>query len=174
MEDDIIEFLQQSNYIENEPSLQALDDAVKAWKYIIKQPKLTEKNILKIHKILMKTRDIYPELIGVWRYPVGNLTGNVSVGGKKKLAWQFVPNAMIQWIINANDLVINGKNENAQFLETKIKEQHIKLLEIHGFIDGNGRTSRIIMNWQRIKLNLSILVIREEDKFEYFKWFNSK
>ena len=44
--------------------------------------------------------------------------------------------------------------------------------EVHPFIDGNGRTGRIFMNWWRVKNGLPILVIKETARQEYYKWFN--
>lgn len=172
MDDRIIEFLQQSNYIENEPSGQALDDAVEAWRYIISKPTLNKGRILHVHQILMQTRPNIPlKLIGHWRKPVGNLTGDVRVGNDVKTTWKLVPSKMEQWIVNANDTVLNGQKENREFLKELIKQQHIIFENIHPFIDGNGRIGRILMNWQMVKLGFEIMVIREEERFKYYKWF---
>ena len=172
MDDRIIEFLQQSNYIENEPSGQALDDAVEAWRYIISKPTLNKGRILHVHSMLMQTRPNIPlSLIGHFRKPVGNLTGNVQVGGHTKLDWKLVPKQIEQWIINANDLVLNGQKEDREFLKDMIIRQHVKFENIHPFIDGNGRIGRILMNWSMVKLGFEVKVIMEEDKFEYYQWF---
>ncbi len=52
-----------------------------------------------------------------------------------------------------------------------IKIAHVEFERIHPFEDGNGRVGRIVMNWQRLKAGLHVLVIREVDKLEYYKWF---
>jgi len=49
---------------------------------------------------------------------------------------------------------------------------HINFEKIHPFIDGNGRIGRMLLNWQRVKLGLPVLVIKESEKQEYYKWFN--
>ena len=46
---------------------------------------------------------------------------------------------------------------------------HAEFVRIHPFIDGNGRTSRIIMNYQLINNGLPPVSIYKEDKFIYFK-----
>ena len=46
---------------------------------------------------------------------------------------------------------------------------HAEFVRIHPFIDGNGRTSRIIMNYQLIKSGLLPISIPKKDKFIYFK-----
>jgi Fic family protein len=38
-------------------------------------------------------------------------------------------------------------------------------------MDGNGRIGRILLNWQRRYWNLPILIIKESEKEEYYKWF---
>jgi len=55
--------------------------------------------------------------------------------------------------------------------EKLIKRWHIQFEKIHPFEDGNGRTGRILMNIQRLKVGLPILVIYDKEKFEYYKWF---
>ena len=155
MDKDIVAFLQESNYIEAETSLEALDQAVKAWKYIIRQKDLTRQNILKTHAILM--RDKLPhDQIGAWRKQP------VWIGGEQAKHWYAIPDLMDQWI----------KNASASDKELEIKWDHIMFEQIHPFIDGNGRMGRILLNWQRVKVGLPVLVILESQKQEYYKWFH--
>lgn len=54
-----------------------------------------------------------------------------------------------------------------------MKNHHVEYEIIHPFVDGNGRTGRMFMNWERLKGGLPILVIHEgEEQQEYYKWFN--
>lgn len=46
-------------------------------------------------------------------------------------------------------------------------EAHLRLVSIHPFSDGNGRTSRLLMNLLLIKEGYPPLVIRPEDRIEY-------
>ncbi len=155
MENDVLEFLEQSNYIEGVFDDNSFDQAVKAWKYIVKQKRLTVENVLKTHAILMKNQDIPKNDKGAFRV-VG-----VIIGNREGLPWPLVPKVMDDWIYWANE------SRSA----ARVKEDHIKYEHIHPFIDGNGRTGRIFMNWQRVKAGFSILVIKEEERFEYYKWF---
>jgi len=53
-----------------------------------------------------------------------------------------------------------------------IKKAHIAFEKIHPFEDGNGRVGRIILNFQRVKAGLPILVIHTgKEQQEYYKWF---
>lgn len=171
MQSKVIEFLQQSNYIENEPSQEALDDAVKAWEYIISKPRLNKGRILHTHKLLMATRmDIPKELKGHWRKPFGIYTGNVSVGGERKLPWSFVPMKMEDWIESVNNS-LTSKYITEEVAKGALIAFHVLFENIHPFIDGNGRMGRILMNWHAQKLGLPIVIIREEMKEAYFSWF---
>ena len=46
---------------------------------------------------------------------------------------------------------------------------HIEFVKIHPFIDGNGRTSRLLMNLELIKAGFPPVVIKLEDRLEYYK-----
>lgn len=45
---------------------------------------------------------------------------------------------------------------------------HAEFVKIHPFIDGNGRTSRLIMNYQLMKNEFLPVSINTEDRLEYF------
>jgi len=52
------------------------------------------------------------------------------------------------------------------------KQCHVLFEKIHPFIDGNGRTGRMVYNWHRLKLGLPIHIIHEgKEQFKYYKWF---
>lgn len=46
---------------------------------------------------------------------------------------------------------------------------HIEFVGIHPFIDGNGRTSRLLLNLELIKAGFPPVVINVEDRLEYYK-----
>lgn len=46
-------------------------------------------------------------------------------------------------------------------------ESHLDLLTIHPWVDGNGRTARLVMNQLQIELGLIPAKILKEDKAEY-------
>ncbi len=172
MNNDIILFLRESNNIEGEWDDISLQQAIFAWVYIVEQDKLTVDVLLKTHKILMKHQtDLKEEEKGAFRkVEVGMYLPN---GGFKQFRpWYAVPELVTQWIMNANDLVINGKNDNEITLDKINRGQHIAFEDIHPWANGNGRMGRILMNWQRYQLGLDILIIKEKQKNKYYEWFN--
>ena len=46
---------------------------------------------------------------------------------------------------------------------------HAEFVKIHPFTDGNGRTSRLIMNYQLMAEGFPPISIAKEDRLEYFK-----
>lgn len=46
---------------------------------------------------------------------------------------------------------------------------HAEFVKIHPFMDGNGRTSRLIMNYQLMSEGFPAISVAKEDRLEYFK-----
>lgn len=164
MKPDIIDFLQQSNYIEGEYCSESLDDAVEAWKFLIDKKHLTVGYILKTHGILMKSRELEEKYKGKFRDISVMVGGNVCPPAKE------VAGRLERWLNNFNNIDFEIENDSSK--ETMIKHLHVRFEHIHPFVDGNGRIGRIILNWQRIKSGLPVLIINEGyEQREYYKWF---
>lgn len=136
-------FLECSNHIEGEYSKEALDDAKSAWEYIINYDVLTLDIIQKTHKILMEK---LLSTAGKFRkIQVGVTTKN---GG-------FNPAVHFDEIQKELQSLL----EITPKTEKEIKEWHIKFEHIHPYEDGNGRIGRILMNYQRQKAGLPLLIV---------------
>lgn len=151
-----IEFLKESNAIEREYSDEALQNAKQAWTMACLSSK--EFNsiayILGVHRRLMKR--LNPRIAGKIR------KCDVWVGDRKCLNPKEIMKCLEAWC----------KSYAKEKTEEGIKEAHIKFEKIHPFEDGNGRVGRILMNIQRLKVKLPILIIHEgEEQMEYYKWF---
>ena len=48
-------------------------------------------------------------------------------------------------------------------------EAHFRLVTIHPWVDGNGRTTRLVMNMIQRQLGLVPSIVRKEDKGEYIQ-----
>lgn len=148
----IDEFLTESNAIEGVFGEENFKDAKKAWNYLAKQTEMTVEVVKKTHKILMRNQELAPAELGHFR------TVDVWVGGQKGKPPGFLLPLIMEWCWEANNT-------------STWKEHHIRYERIHGFIDGNGRTGRMFMNWQRMRVGLPILVIKNSEKQSYYSWF---
>jgi Fic family protein len=46
---------------------------------------------------------------------------------------------------------------------------HTDLVKIHPFIDGNGRTARLLLNFELMKNSYPIIIIKNEDRIRYYE-----
>ena len=142
----------ESNRIEGIRDPQEDRRSLNAWRWFIRRP-LTRKTILECHRRILCTLD--PDIAGIFR------TCNIRVGTWFAPNWTIVPNMMQDW------LTIHGEAA----AEADIRAAHIAFERIHPFTDGNGRTGRMIMHWQRVHMGLEPLLIRFDEREKYYQWF---
>ena len=168
---DVEKFIHESNKIEDENSIVAHDDAMKAWEYLKYKSFLTPEVILGVHHFLMGR--IAPEIAGEWR------TCAVRIGGHTK---KFVSTQLIQEQVNNVLLMMGTSPELPQKdLEDWVINSHVLFEDVHPFVDGNGRTGRLIYLWHRMKLGLPIHIIHADmdkkgekgEQWAYYQWFRT-
>lgn len=76
-----------------------------------------------------------------------------------------VPNLMNYFVYNYNN--------DEQEIFNKIARYHIELEKIHPFEDGNGRTGRLLINYELLKNNLPPVVISKDDRVKYFEFLRN-
>ena len=155
------QFLKESNAIEGVYLEYSLKCAMEAWEFLKSQKELTVEVVLKVHYILMQGTTLDEKYIGCYR------DCNVWIGGRLGLFPEEIRNAMDSWLEDVKTSIkVPGKNGS------NIQRDHIEYERIHPFADGNGRTGRMFMNWQRLQAGLPVLVIKESTKYEkYYPWF---
>jgi len=169
MKDNIIEFLKESNGIEGVYDKDSLQQAICAWEYIEDKKELNVDNVLETHRILMLNQKLESYEKGAFR----NVA--VFIGGKQGINYMKIPEKLELWLNEMNgannDMQVKLHKEIKGNLEELNKDLHVEYERIHPFIDGNGRTGRIFTNWWRVKNGLPILVIKESERQDYYKWF---
>lgn len=76
-------------------------------------------------------------------------------------------------IPNLMNYFVHNYNNDIQDIYTKIAQYHIEFEKIHPFEDGNGRTGRLIINYELLKNNLPPIVISKDDRVKYFEYLKN-
>ena len=96
---------------------------------------------------------------------------NVSagIGGRSYLAYNKVPRAVDDFCSWLNEEIATADRENIAACYRLSFEAHFLLVTIHPWVDGNGRTTRLVMNMIQRQLGLIPSIVRKEDKGEYIQ-----
>lgn len=136
--------------INHEKAILYLDDLLKD------DNPITEWNIKGIHQLVLK--DIDDENAGKYR------NENVTIKGANHIPPDYlvVPQLMEQLIVNYNSWKEYHPIIRAALL-------HGELVKIHPFVDGNGRTSRLLMNLDLMSSGYVPLIIKKENRLKYYE-----
>lgn len=115
---------------------------------------VTEKDILLIHDIILKGID--DQNAGHYRNVPVRISGSAVVLPNSRK----VPDLMtefLEWLKNSQD-----------FHPVELAaEVHYRLVTIHPFVDGNGRTARLLMNMILLMTGYPAAIIRKRDRLAY-------
>lgn len=134
-----------------------------AFEYIVQladdKTELSERIIKEIHSlVLMNDR----ENRGVYRNVPVMIMGAEHAPPQPYL----VPKLMEQLIIDYNDII-----SEKDIIEA-VSEFHVRFESIHPFIDGNGRTGRLILNLELMKAGLLPVNIKFTNRKKYYSAFD--
>ena len=136
--------------INHEKAILFLDDLVKD-----NEP-ISEWNIKNIHQLILK--DIDNENAGRYRKE------NVTIKGATHIPPDYlkVPELMEKLI-----LTYNTWSEYHPIIQAALL--HGELVKIHPFVDGNGRTSRLLMNLDLMNSGYNPVIIKKESRLKYYE-----
>lgn len=119
------------------------------------RPNFSEELVLDIHRSIMSGL-LHPRNVGNYRHVW------VRVGYRICPDPTQVPHLMRKWLAGMDG-----------YYELEPTEMHIQFELIHPFIDGNGRTGRMLMWYHQHLLGQPPRLITYEDRFDYYEWFDT-
>lgn len=148
--------IRESNLIEGIDDRKEDRQSMKAWLWLLTQKKLDHSIIGQLQKIITKNQnDLVFNQRGFYR-DVSKI--NVSIGNFAGADFRMVKMFMDNWILDYKKL--------------EPIEAHIRFEKIHPFVDGNGRTGRMIMWWQELHTGkLPTLFYAHERQKKYYALF---
>ncbi len=155
-----------------EHSLMTTDHA-QALLYIIDEAKqkkeISNSFIQKINSnVMAKTGKVYNTVFGEVDGTTGAFRkGNVMAGNR------YFPNYdKVELLTTKLSNEINSKLKTATSVADQLQlafDAHFDLVSIHPFYDGNGRTSRLLMNYIMSFFQLPLAIVFKEDKADYIE-----
>jgi len=122
-------------------------------RWVTERRGLSTRALLDLHQIVM--RDLDPNWGGRLR------NGPVFIKGTRHTP----PNAA--HVSEQLDELIAGVGPSALHPALLAAETHFRFESLHPFFDGNGRTGRLLLNWQLLQARFPLTVIQVEERARY-------
>ena len=130
--------------------------------------RLTENRIKDIHKAIIFEADDLPGVLKNRNNYIYNYAGErFDFTPKEDTAAAL--NTLTNWLDNELKAVNRKQKKSKRTIPDIAFEYHLRFLTIHPFLDGNGRTGRILMNLILISNGYPPIIIRTEEKDVYSK-----
>lgn len=151
---DMFPYIQQSNLIENINSRAEDRRSALAWNWLMDQPAISLPVLFELHDRITK-KQLPKSERGAFRKI------QVYIGNHTPPPPEIAKYQATDWLW---DLLEHG-------MELDPKEMHIRFETIHPFVDGNGRTGRMLMWWHEVQLGRVPTFISFDHRREYYSWF---
>ena len=149
------------------------DAYLHAFKIVSENPTYTPRLLQQLSALVMRrTGSEYSTIAGQFDSSKGEFRlCNVSagIGGRSYLAYNKVPCAVEDFCKWLNDEIANIDKRDIAACYRLSFEAHFRLVTIHPWVDGNGRTTRLVMNMIQRQLGLIPSIVRKEDEGEYIQ-----
>lgn len=132
------------------------EKAINFMKELIDQRGITETQALELHALILEGID-NPNA-GKYRDVAVRISGSATILPNP----QKVPYLMDKFFKN----IVNNNNQHPL---TRAALAHYELVTIHPFIDGNGRSARLLMNLILLQNGYPAAIIRPSDRLRYLK-----
>ena len=122
--------------------------------------------------VMRRTGSEYSTLTGKFDSSKGEFRlCNVSagIGGQSYLAYNKVPQAVDEFCKWLNEEITQIDKKDIAACYRLSFEAHFRLVTIHPWVDGNGRTTRLLMNMIQRQVGFIPSIVRKEDKGEYIQ-----
>lgn len=157
---DIKKYIHQSNLIENIDDKAYDKQSLLAWNWLKKQEELTFGVVCKLQKMITLLQDdLMPHQRG---YTRSTSKVNVYIGDKTAPAWWLVDGMLDNWLLDMK--------EYWQTLDPI--EMHIRYEKCHPWVDGNGRSGRMLLWHHELRLgHIPTLFMNSKKHEEYYPLF---
>lgn len=149
------------------------DAYLHAFRIAAENPTYTPKLLQQLSALVMRrTGSEYSTIAGHFDSSKGEFRlCNVSagIGGRSYLAYNKVSQAVEDFCSWLNGEILKVNKEDIETCYRLSFEAHFRLVTIHPWIDGNGRTTRLVMNMIQRQLGLVPSIVRKEDKGGYIQ-----
>ena len=144
-----------------------------AFKIAAENPTYTSKLLQQLSALVMRrTGSEYSTIAGHFDSSKGEFRlCNVSagIGGRSYLAYNKVSQAVENFCSWLNEEILKVDKKDIAACYRLSFEAHFRLVSIHPWVDGNGRTTRLVMNLIQRQLGLVPSIVRKEDNVEYIQ-----
>lgn len=157
----ISELIRESNAIEEVYDPKETGQSLIAWRELAKETKLGVGLLMHTQKtITLHQDDLMPHQRG---YTRSLSKTSVTIGGRVAPSWRIVDGLLDNWLLDYAD--------PAQDFDPL--KAHIRFEKIHPFVDGNGRTGRMLLWWHQMRKGQEPSMFTALEKFEkYYPLFD--
>lgn len=159
--------------IEQMMNVDLKDAYLQAFRMVSENPAYTPRLLQQLSALVMRrTGSEYSTIAGQFDSSRGEFRlCNVSagLGGRSYLAYNKVPRAIDAFCVWLNEEMSKVDRTDIAACYRLSFEAHFRLVTIHPWVDGNGRTTRLVMNMIQRQLGVVPSIVRKEDKAEYIQ-----